>query len=148
MENCKTAEEIQLTHTISGITPVGHFKDKENYGAGEVAREAEARATELIEASQLSNAAAAGEAVYGSACNVCHGTGLAGAPALGDRDNWTTRLGSRGPDTLVSNAVNGYTGDAGIMPPKGGHMQLTDDEVSNAVRFMLESSGIETEAGQ
>jgi cytochrome c5 len=148
MENCKTDEEIRLTHTIGGITPVGHFKGEENYGAGEVARETDALATQLIEASQLSTAAAAGEAVYGSACNVCHGAGLAGAPALGDRDNWTARLVSRGLDALLSNAVTGYTGDAGVMPPKGGQMQLTDDEVGNAVRFMLESSGFDTEAGQ
>ena len=148
MENCKSDEEIQLTHTISGITPVGHFKSGEDYGAGEVSRETDGRSAELIEANQLSTAAAAGEAVYGRACLVCHGPGLAGAPAMGDRDNWAARLGSRGLDTLVANAVNGYNGDTGVMPPRGGHMQLTDDEVGSAVRFMLESSGLDTEASQ
>jgi cytochrome c5 len=34
------------------------------------------------------------------------------------------------------------------MPPKGGHGQLSDDEVGNAVRFILESSGLTVEAGQ
>ena len=52
----------------------------------------------------------------------------------------------RGLDTLVANAVNGYTGDTGLMPPKGGHAQLNDAEVGNAVRFMPESSGFTVEA--
>ena len=148
MQDCKTAQEIQLTHTISGITPVGHFKGEEDYGGGVVTRETDAPSTPLIATIRLSTAAAAGKAVYGQACHVCHGAGLAGAPAMGDRDDWAARLDSRGLETLVANAVNGYTGDKGIMPPKGGHGQLTDDEVGNAVRFVLESSGLAAQASR
>ena len=144
MENCKSEEEIRLTHTISGITPVGHFKGEEDYGAGEVAREKETPAA-VIEAVSLSAAAAAGEAVYRQACQACHGAGLAGAPAQGDRDDWAGRLDSRGLEMLVANALTGFAGDTGVMPPRGGHMQLSDEQVADAVRFMLESSGLAME---
>jgi cytochrome c len=46
---------------------------------------------------------------------------------------------------LVANAVNGFAGDTGVMPPKGGHMQLSDEQVADAVRFMLGSSGLALE---
>lgn len=77
--------------------------------------------------------AVAGEATYKAACFACHDTGAAGAPLLGDKGLWAPRL-TLGFDTLKSSVLNGK----GAMPPKGGAMHLTNDQVANAVAFMIE----------
>jgi cytochrome c5 len=76
-----------------------------------------------------------GEAVYKKACITCHGTGLAGAPKLGDAADWGPRI-AQGDALLLEHATKGYTGKKGMMPPKGGFVTLTDDEISAAIGFM------------
>ena len=49
---------------------------------------------------------------------------------------WAPRL-EQGLETLIGHAINGYQGDAGYMPPKGGRLDLSDDEVSAAVEYMV-----------
>ena len=78
-----------------------------------------------------------GEEVYNSACIACHMTGAGGAPLLGDTDAWETRV-AQGKPLLVERAVEGYMGELGIMPAKGGRLDLSDEEVENAVTYMLE----------
>jgi len=74
-----------------------------------------------------------GQQVFEKNCKVCHASGISGAPILGNRKMWEKRL-PQGMDTLVSHAINGY----GLMPPKGGNPSLTDDEVRNAVNYMVQ----------
>ena len=81
----------------------------------------------------------AGVSVNAKACNVCHGAGIAGAPVTGDAGAWTDRI-AQGMSTLNKHAIEGYVGKNGVMPAKGGNMALSDDEVANAVAFMVESS--------
>ncbi len=76
-----------------------------------------------------------GEAVYKKACITCHGTGLAGAPKLGDAADWGPRI-AQGDALLFEHASKGFTGKKGMMPPKGGFMTLTDDEIRAAIEFM------------
>ena len=80
-----------------------------------------------------------GEEVYNSACLVCHTTGAGGAPLLGDSATWEVRM-EQGIETLMEHAIEGYMGDGGIMPAKGGRLDLSDQEVENAVVYMLENS--------
>ena len=80
-----------------------------------------------------------GEQVYQANCTACHAAGIAGAPALGDKSAWTERV-AQGNDVLYEHAINGYQGDAGYMPAKGGNAGLTDDAVKLAVDHMLEQS--------
>lgn len=80
-----------------------------------------------------------GPQVYNSSCLVCHGAGIGGAPVLGDTDAWSARL-AKGNDLLVANAINGFVGDAGAMPAKGGNVALSDEEVEAAVEYMLAES--------
>ena len=82
--------------------------------------------------------AADGEAPYNSACAACHTPGVAGARKLGDKDAWASRI-SKEVGTLYSNAIDGYQGEAGFMPAKGGSA-LPDDEVKAAVDYMIEMS--------
>ena len=80
--------------------------------------------------------AMSGPQVYNTACLACHGAGIGGAPVLGDAAQWVDRI-AQGSDTLKTHAIQGYTGSAGYMPPKGGRMDLSDDEISAAVDYMV-----------
>ena len=64
-------------------------------------------------------------------------TGAGGAPLLGDTDAWETRV-AQGKQLLIQRAVEGYMGEVGIMPAKGGRLDLSDEEVENAVTYMLD----------
>lgn len=97
----------------------------------------------LLVAASLTFAASAamadGEAVYNSGCGACHATGVAGAPKVGDKAAWAARV-TQDKETLYGHAINGYQGEAGVMPPKGGFMNLSDDDVKTAVDYMLSAS--------
>ena len=83
--------------------------------------------------------ASKGQGVYMNFCASCHDSGIAGAPKVGDKPAWEQRS-EKGVDALVKNAITGYQGSSGYMPAKGGNSALTDEEVSNAVLYMLEQS--------
>jgi cytochrome c5 len=80
-----------------------------------------------------------GQQVYQAACVACHGTGIAGAPKLGDKGQWEKRI-AKGLDTLYASAVNGVQGSAGAMPAKGGNAALSDAEVKAAVDYIVAQS--------
>jgi cytochrome c5 len=80
-----------------------------------------------------------GQAVYEATCTACHGGGIAGAPKFGDNKAWAARI-AQGFDTLVKHAIAGYTGKAGMMPPKGGG-SYEDVEVARAVAYMADKAG-------
>jgi cytochrome c5 len=77
-----------------------------------------------------------GPQVYNQACLACHGAGVGGAPITGEASVWNFRL-AKGNDVLKKNALNGFTGDAGFMPPKGGRIDLSDQEILAAVDYMV-----------
>jgi len=81
-----------------------------------------------------------GEQVYGQICKTCHEGGLAGAPKTGDKAAWGPRI-AQGEKVLVQHAIAGYQGKSGVMPPKGGNADLTDDEVHRAVVFVANQAG-------
>ncbi len=80
-----------------------------------------------------------GEKVFNSGCVVCHGTGIAGAPKFGDATLWKARI-AKGKDVLVKNAITGFTGSTGTMPPKGGFTHLSDEEIAAAVDYMMKAA--------
>ncbi|MEE9447877.1 MAG: c-type cytochrome [Arenicellales bacterium] len=84
-------------------------------------------------------ALADGEAVYNSGCAACHASGVAGAPKVGDKDAWTARV-AQDVETTYTNAIKGFQGESGVMPPKGGFMNISDDDIKLAVDYMLEAS--------
>ena len=75
-----------------------------------------------------------GKAVYDSICQTCHTSGLLGSPKLGDAGAWGARIG-KGKSTLYDHAINGFN----AMPAKGG-ADIPDEEVQNAVDYMIEQS--------
>jgi cytochrome c5 len=78
-----------------------------------------------------------GEEVYTQVCSTCHTAGIAGAPKSGDKAGWAPRL-AQGPATLYKHAIEGYTGKGGVMPAKGGRLDLSDDLVKLGVDHMME----------
>jgi len=80
-----------------------------------------------------------GKAVYDGSCFACHTSGIAGAPKLSDKAAWEPRL-AQGVETLVARAIQGFQGQGGIMPPKGGRADLADADVKAAVMYMVDQS--------
>lgn len=76
-----------------------------------------------------------GPQVFNEACIVCHGTGVGGAPIFGSAEDWGPRI-AQGLDVLTQHAIDGYQGSTGFMPPKGGRLDLSDEEVHAAVEYM------------
>jgi cytochrome c5 len=83
--------------------------------------------------------AAAGAGIYERHCALCHGAGIGGAPVVGSADDWSDRI-AQGTDVLYRHAIEGYQGENGVMPPRGGFMNLTDAQVQGAVDYMAAQS--------
>ncbi|MGB4946597.1 MAG: c-type cytochrome, partial [Candidatus Competibacter denitrificans] len=82
-----------------------------------------------------------GAEVYNKVCAACHAAGTLGAPKVGDKAQWETRL-AQGLDTLVTHSVSGLR----AMPAKGGDPSLTEANLKDAIGYMLDQAGIKTEA--
>ena len=97
-----------------------------------------------IEPTTTASAAGAGPApvktgtdLFEQACKACHGPGIGGAPKAGDRAAWQPRV-AKGKDVLYDHALHGFTGSAGMMPAKGGRVDVPDDIVKQAVDHMVD----------
>lgn len=77
-------------------------------------------------------AARTSEKIVQAQCAKCHQAGQDGAPKIGDRAAWTSRLG-KGLDVLVASAVHGH----GPMPARGGLPDLSDQEIREAILYMF-----------
>jgi cytochrome c len=79
-----------------------------------------------------------GEQVYNNVCVACHyPPGVGGAPALGDAEAWAPRI-AQGMGTLIDHALNGFSGSTGVMPKKGERLDLSDEEIIEAIEYMVE----------
>jgi cytochrome c5 len=78
-----------------------------------------------------------GTELFEQTCSTCHGQGIAGAPRAGDKAAWGPRI-AKGKAVLYEHAIQGFTGSAGVMPPKGGRTDVSDDLVKQAVDHMVQ----------
>ncbi len=76
--------------------------------------------------------AKSGEAVYDKACKMCHGSGMMGAPKVGDSATWNARV-ELGVSKLTEHAIEGIR----KMPPRGNCKSCSDEDIANAVAYML-----------
>lgn len=63
-------------------------------------------------------------------------TVFSGAPKLGDKAAWGTRIG-QGYATLYDHALHGIRG----MPAKGGNADLPEADLANAVAYLVVQGG-------
>ena len=64
-------------------------------------------------------------------CAGCHLAGVAGAPAVGDKEAWQLRA-DKGLAALTSSVINGLN----VMPARGGSA-LTDEEIPVAIQYLM-----------
>lgn len=91
------------------------------------------------EASEVTVEVSQGQKIWQTNCAVCHNQGLGGAPMIGNKVQWKSRL-AQGLPTLFEHAKNGYSGETGEMPPRGGNPSLTDEEIELAVIYMTDQA--------
>jgi cytochrome c5 len=108
-------------------------------GADNASLAIEAPPAPAVEAPAAAAAPADGKTTYETACAVCHGAGIAGAPKVGDKAAWAPRI-AQGQTTLDKHAIEGYQGSAGVMPAKGGRVDLSDEIVKASVAHMVSQS--------
>ena len=75
------------------------------------------------------------KSIYDASCAACHGSGVAGAPKLGDKLAWAPRI-KAGNATLYNSSLKGKN----AMPAKGGNTSLTDADVKAVVDYMVSQS--------
>lgn len=80
-----------------------------------------------------------GHELFETACKACHGAGIAGAPRIGDKVAWGPRL-AQGKATLYEHSTKGFQGKTGVMPAKGGRVDLSDELVRASVDYMISQS--------
>ena len=76
-----------------------------------------------------------GEQTYLRFCFSCHASGAAGAPRVGQASAWESRV-AQGMDVLLSHTIEGMPG----MPPRGMCRQCSDDDLRDAISYMVERS--------
>lgn len=74
-----------------------------------------------------------GKAVYLRYCFSCHQAGIAGAPRLGEPDEWTERT-AQGASAMLANVKAGM---APGMPPRGACASCDDETLAAAVDYMV-----------
>ena len=131
--------ELQLLREVGALEVLARIAPVANVAVAGKDNSALAAAAEQAAAPAAPAADLPGETVYGQACVACHGAGIAGAPKFGDAAAWAPRI-AQGPDTLHKHAIEGFQGKNGLMPPKGGRTDLSDQSVINAVDYMVAGS--------
>ncbi|WP_439107468.1 c-type cytochrome [Congregibacter sp.] len=124
MKRCKNPDDIEVASEAAAYIPEG--------GPDALYSESEALDDGLV-------TTVTGSGVYERHCALCHASGIGGAPALGDANAWAGRI-EQGMELLYRHAIEGYSGEDGIMPPKGGFVNLPDSEVNLAVDYIVEQS--------
>lgn len=134
--NALAAERIEarLERTRDLLAPLGQVY------AGDTGRAALLAAQEAAKQAAASKVAydgtLDGAVIYQRLCSACHQTGAGGAPAA-TKEAWAPRI-AKGIDTLVKNAIEGFQGQSGLMPARGGNPALTDEQVRVTVQYMVD----------
>ena len=71
-------------------------------------------------------------AKYSTTCAICHASGVAGAPKMGDKAAWDKRL-LLGMDALVASVKKGK----GAMPPNGMCTDCNDEQLKALINHMV-----------
>jgi len=83
-----------------------------------------------------------GAQIFDKTCFACHANGIGGAPKVGDKSAWSARL-VQDKAILYKHALEGFQGKSGFMPPKGGCMDCTEEQIKAAVEFLRSKANAE-----
>jgi cytochrome c5 len=146
----KKGKQTLYTHAINGLGAMppkgGHpelsaaqVKAAVDYMVSQVSgggrQQAQAAPKGGQKTAQAGGAQAMGQQTFAQACAACHQSGAMGAPKLGSKADWASRI-KKGKQTLYTHAINGF----GAMPPKGGDPSLSTAQVKAAVDYMLNAA--------
>lgn len=84
-----------------------------------------------------------GKVIYDKACIACHWKGVAGAAALTDKARWE-EIAVKGMKVLHQHSIDGFQGEYGVMPAKGTCTDCTDQDMYDAIGYMINEAGVET----
>ena len=121
MKNCVETSKMRIDRVNPEATVVEPEFGEERYFYGEIKAEGGAEAP--------------GKASFEMYCAGCHAEGIAGAPKVGSHEAWTDII-AQDFGTTLSNAINGK----GAMPPKGGAMDLNEEQIKEIVNYMIDQS--------
>ena len=83
-----------------------------------------------------------GKVIYEKICIACHMTGVAGAAALTDKPRWE-EMAAKGMKTLHNSVISGIPeGKYGVMAEKGSCVDCSDQDLYDAVSYMLKEAGV------
>jgi cytochrome c5 len=125
---------IATARTVERIRPLGGVYAGET-GAAAAAAAAKAAAEAAAAGGAPFGGTLDGSVIYQNLCSACHANGAGGAPAP-TPEAWAPRI-AQGLDVLVKHATEGFQGQAGIMPARGGNARLTDEQVRASVEYMV-----------
>ena len=140
-------ERVQKVGSVTiGAAPAAAEESKAADAAPAAAEEAKAADAAPAAAEETADAAPAvggttldmeaGQKLYKSTCDMCHGAGVGGAPRLGNKDDWAPRIAA-GMDSMMNIALNGKGG----MPKRGtAPASVSDDVLRAAVQYMADSA--------
>ena len=82
-----------------------------------------------------------GKITFHTYCYICHENAVGEVTMLTDK---ARRTENRVNDfeTLVQHVLDGFTGNYGTMPPKGACMECSEDDLHNAIIYMITESGV------
>ncbi len=86
--------------------------------------------------SVAANSTGGAQTNYQKTCATCHKIGVAGAPKLGDKEQWAPRI-AKGLDVLYASSINGMPP---AMPAKGMCFSCSDDDLKAIVDYMVDAS--------
>lgn len=85
-----------------------------------------------------------GSTLYGQDCAVCHGANLEGGigAVLNPIEKLPGVTDPLDPNYLITTITNGRTDGGRVMPAKGGHTELTDQDVKDLAAFITQQNHI------
>jgi cytochrome c5 len=118
-------DPIHVKNVLQNITPFAHvaIAGQDNSALAALSAPKDAGAAADIPAT--------GEQAFTKVCSACHGTGVNGAPKVGDHAAWGPRI-AKGKEVLYKHAIEGFN----AMPPKGG-TTWPDAAIRTTVDYMV-----------
>lgn len=133
----KTIRQSALVLAVLWLCACGAAPESQAPATG-ASQAASAEPAPSVEAppAEVAVAAHPGEAAYQKTCALCHASTAMGAPMLGSKEAWAPRI-AQGSEQLYKHAIEGYVGESGAMPARGGNPSLDDEAMKAAVDFMV-----------